>query len=499
MGERLHDVRLETLAKLREMGVDPFGGRFDGAEAVSAIREGFDADAPPRRARASGRIMAVRGHGKSSFFDIQDRSGRMQVNVTVNSLGEARYGLFRMLDIGDIVGVEGELKLTRTGELTVFADTLELLSKSLRPLPEKWHGLRDVEARFRHRSVDLVMNPEVRERFILRSRVMAEVRSYLASEGYIEVETPMMQPIPGGAVARPFVTHHNALDLELYMRVAPELYLKRLLVGGLERVFEIGRCYRNEGIDRNHNPEFTQIELYEAYADYERMMELCEGIFSRAATAVLGSTTALWPVGDGEATVEIDLSPPWRRARFKDLVREHAGVDPDDEGAVKDAAGGIDPENLKLGHDACLDVLFGEHVEEKLVQPTFVTHQPASLTPLCRRSPEDESVSERFEPVIAGMEVGNAYTEINDPVQQRAEFEAQLRRLPPEETSGRIDEDFLTALEHGMPPAGGMGIGVDRMVMILSGVRTIREVILFPLLRPETGAAGTGAEDGGES
>ena len=496
MGEKLREVRVDKLAQLREFGIDPFGSRFDGAEALSGIRASFDPDAEPRRARAAGRIMAKRGHGKSSFFDIQDGTGRMQANVTVNSLGEELYAAFRLIDIGDIVGIEGEVKLTRTGEITIFANSLRLLCKSLLPLPEKWHGLTAVEARYRHRSVDLIMNPEVKERFLLRSRVIAEVRRYLGSEGYIEVETPMMQPIPGGAVARPFVTHHNALGLDLYMRVAPELYLKRLLVGGLERVFEIGRCYRNEGIDRSHNPEFTQIELYEAYADYERMMALCEGAFAAAAGRVLGTTKVKWPTGDsGDETVEIDLAPPWRRARFKDLVREHAGVDPDDEGAVKDAAGKLDPEHLTASHDACLDVLFGEHVEGKLIQPTFVTHQPASLTPLCRRSPDDDSVSERFEPVIAGMEVGNAYTEINDPLHQREEFERQLQALPEEETSGRIDEEFLTALEHGMPPAGGMGIGIDRMVMILAGVRSIREVILFPLLRPEHGGPGDEGAD----
>jgi len=503
LGDRLREVRAEKLAQLRELGIDPFGSRFDGAVPLAEIRAAFNPDAgpdaEPARVRAAGRIMAKRGHGKSSFLDIQDRTGRMQANVTVNSLGKELYGAFRLMDIGDIVGLEGEVKLTRTGEITIFADSLRLLSKSLLPLPEKWHGLTDVEARFRHRSVDLIMNPEVKDRFLLRSRIIAEVRRYFESEGYIEVETPMMQPIPGGAVARPFVTHHNALGLDLYMRVAPELYLKRLLVGGLERVYEIGRCYRNEGIDRSHNPEFTQIELYEAYADYERMMELCEGVYSTVAEKVLGTTKVLWPTGDagggdGGATVEIDLAPPWRRAKFKDLIREFTGVDPDNEGAVRDAAGKLDPEHLKLSHDACLDVLFGEHVEEKLIQPTFVTHQPASLTPLCRRSPDDDTVSERFEPVIAGMEAGNAYTEINDPLHQREEFERQLEALPAEETSGRIDEDFLTALEHGMPPAGGMGIGIDRMVMVLSGVRSIREVVLFPLLRPADGRSGPEGE-----
>jgi len=476
---KLVDDRMAKLQRIREMGIDPYGGVYTDTAPAAQLVNSYTDEQEGAAARVAGRLMAIRGHGKSTFADLHDWTGKLQVHFGLNRVGEAQYELVRQLDLGDIVGVDGRLAKTRTGEVTLFAETVTLLAKAVRPLPEKYHGLRDIETRSRHRSLDLIANPQSMQQALKRSQVVSGIRRLLTDRGFFEVETPMMQPIPGGAVARPFITHHNALDIDLYLRISPELYLKRLLCGGMERVFEINRNFRNEGVSNKHNPEFTMLEVYQAYADYSVMMQLVEDMVTQLARDVTGKLT----VQLGEQP--IDLSPPWPRLRFADALQQYAEVDLFDAEAVRDKARSLGVEDAQsLPPMACVDEIFKLAVEPQLINPVFLTHHPAEMAPLCRRSADDPRVSERFEVFVAGFELANAYTELNDPVVQRREFEEQLGRRD-EGTIGRIDEDFLLALEQGMPPAGGMGVGIDRLLMLLLEKTSLRDVILFPLMRPE--------------
>ena len=432
----------------------------------------------------AGRIMSKRGMGKAVFCDLQDGKGRIQLYVRVDELGEEAFAKFKKTDIGDIVGVEGEVFKTKRGEISVKAHKVTLLSKSLQPLPEKFHGLTDKEMRYRQRYVDLIMNEDVRRAFRIRTAFIKHMRRYLDERDYLEVETPVLNTISGGATARPFITHHNTLDIDMYMRIATELNLKRLTVGGFERVYEIGRIFRNEGMDPKHNPEFTTIELYEAYADFHDMMDIAEGVLSTAAKEILGSYRVTW-LGN-----EIDLTPGWKRMTMIDAVREYVGVDfeaiSDDEEACKAAeAKGIDLEGCERTWGTALYEAFDQRVEEKLIQPTFITMHPVDVSPLAKRSPKDPRLTERFELFICHSEMGNAFSELNDPIDQRGRFQKQVElRDKGDDEAGMMDEDFLTALEYGMPPTGGLGIGIDRCVMLLTNSDSIREVILFPTMKP---------------
>ncbi|MEW6771176.1 MAG: lysine--tRNA ligase [Bacillota bacterium] len=475
-------VRRSKLRELREKGVEPYGGRYERTHTALEIHTGFT-DLEGKEVSIAGRLMAKRGHGKAAFGDLQDFSGRIQIHLRQDEVGPDTYQFFRKkLDIGDILGVRGTVFRTKTGEITVGVKALTLLAKSLRPLPEKWHGLKDVELRLRQRYLDLIVNPEVKETFVLRSKVVRALRRFLDERGFLEVETPMMQPVAGGAAARPFTTYHNALDLRLYLRIAPELYLKRLLVGGFEKVYEINRNFRNEGISTKHNPEFTMLEIYQAYADYTDMMVLTEELISTAAQEVLGTLE----VGCGDTA--INLRPPWPRLSFLEAVRERTGVDfsqLDAREAWEAAHGlGVEVEQNALWGEA-VNAVFEEVVEPALVQPTFVLDYPVDISPLAKRKADDPRLTYRFELFIAGREIANAFSELNDPLDQRERFLKQLdKRQAGDEEAHMFDEDFITALEYGMPPAGGLGIGVDRLVMLLANVSSIREVILFPLHRP---------------
>jgi lysyl-tRNA synthetase class 2 len=484
------EVRRQKLAKLKEAGSVAYPNDFKPTHATSEIVDKF-ANAgdealtvAPKDIRIAGRIMAVRRMGKASFFHLQDRRGRLQVYVQQNTLGEEAYGLFRTLDVGDIVGVRGHLFRTRTKELTLDAQGLRLLTKCLRPLPEKWHGLADVEARYRQRYVDLMVNPEVREAFEKRSRIVRLLRRFFEERDFLEVETPMMQAIPGGAAARPFVTHHNSLDMELYLRVAPELFLKRLLVGGFERVFELNRNFRNEGISVRHNPEFTMVEFYQAYATFEDLIRLTEELFVNIAKEVNGGLQV--PYGEHV----IDLTPPWRRLTIREAIVEHGGateVDVDSLRGLRDFARRkglhIDP-NAPYGN--LLVEIFEEVAEAKLIQPTFMTGYPLEVSPLARKSEQNPAMVDRFELFIGGRELANAFSELNDPADQRQRFLEQMQaREAGDDTANPIDEDYVRALEYGMPPAAGEGIGIDRLVMFFTNSPSIRDVILFPLLRPQ--------------
>jgi lysyl-tRNA synthetase class 2 len=462
---------------LRAMGLDPFGRRFPDAIGAAEARRRFEAAGEGTPARVAGRLMAVREFGKLVFSDLVDWTGRIQVAFNRKTLPEAVWEKVKQLDLGDWVGVEGRLTKTRTGEVTVAVETLEILAKALLPPPEKWHGLQDVEARYRQRYVDLFANPEVRDLFLARSLILEETRRFLKERGFVEVETPVLQPIYGGAAARPFTTHHNTLDVDLYLRISPELYLKRLLVGGMERVFEIGRVFRNEGVSTRHNPEFTMLEAYQAYADYTDMMELTESLVESLARTVSGGKTCL-KFGEHQ----IEYRAPWRRAKYADLLEEHAAVRLGDEEAIRAKARALGLEESNKHVDIVTHDLFERTVEEHLVQPTHVCDWPARLCPLTKRKADDPTIAERFEPMVAGMELGNAYTELNDPDVQEAALRLQLDGQ--KETMAVMDEDFLAALKHGMPPAGGLGIGMDRLVMLLVGSPSIRDVVLFPQLRP---------------
>lgn len=475
-------VRREKLEELRQEGVEPFGGKFDRIHYAKDIVDNFD-KYDGQTVVIAGRIMAKRGHGKASFANLQDMSGRIQLYGRLNDLGEKEYQRFEKLDIGDIVGIEGSVFKTRMGEVTVSITKLTMLAKSLRPLPEKWHGLKDVDLRYRQRYVDLTVNPDVRNTFITRSRVIREIRNYLDRLGFLEVETPMMHPIAGGAAARPFITHHNALDMQLYMRIAPELYLKRLLVGGFEKVYEINRNFRNEGISTRHNPEFTMLELYQAYGDFHDMMEITENLISHVAKEVLGTTVIEY---EGQ---QIDLTAPWKRLPMLEAVKQYSGVDfntvkSDQEARAEAKKLGIEIKGQETWGDI-LNAVFEEMVEPKLIQPTFIHDYPVEISPLAKRKKDQPNLTERFELFIYGREMANAFSELNDPIDQKKRFEEQLqKRASGDDEAHMMDEDYIIALEHGMPPAGGLGIGIDRLVMLLTNSSSIRDVILFPTMRP---------------
>ena len=481
--ESLEAVRLEKLRRIEALGHDPWGGRFDDHRPIAEVRELPLPEDPAAekgpRVRVAGRIMLRRGQGKVHFLQIRDWTGQIQAFLGKNQVGDAAWALAAEFDLGDLVGIDGHLGLTKTGEITVFADTLTFLGKSLLPPPEKWHGLTDVEQRSRQRHVDLFSNPESMRAFLGRSKILAAFRTVLAGRGFVEVEGPTMQSIAGGAAARPFVTHHNALDLDLYLRIALELHLKRLLVGGVERVFEIGRVFRNEGISRKHNPEFTMLEAYQAYSDYRGMMDLTEALICGAIDALDGIYQRPW----GEHTV--DFTPPWPRKTYADLFREHTGVDPADEPAVRAKAESLGLAPAGKDRDLVVSDVFEEVVEGRLTGPIFVVDYPAAICPLTKRKASDPAVAERFELYVHGMELANAYTELNDPLLQESLFRTQLAGQKAEDSMATMDDDFIRALKHAMPPAGGLGVGLDRLCMLLLDKASIRDVILFPLLRPE--------------
>jgi lysyl-tRNA synthetase class 2 len=471
-------TRLAKLEELRRLGVNPYGARFPDTQSVAEIRAAF-IDGNPKKVRAAGRMTNVREMGKVTFADIKDRTGSIQIYFQQKRLGEQKFALHKLLDLGDLLGVDGELTKTRTGEITIFLEDFVLLAKALLRPPEKWHGLRDAELRYRQRYVDLSSNDEVMDCFVKRSRIVHFVRQYLTDRGFMEVETPMMQAIAGGAAARPFVTHHNALDTDLYLRVAPELYLKRLLVGGMERVFEINRNFRNEGIDRQHNPEFTTVEVYQAYGDYTDMMELTEGMIRDLALQF--DPSGKLPFGE---TV-IDYASPFRRVNYYQAFEEANGFPATDMDRLREKAGELGISAKGLGTELLMDRVFEHTVEDRIVQPTFLMDYPAALSPLTRPKADNPAVAERWDLIIAGMEMGPAYTELNDPQVQEEKFLQQLEGANDEDRTLRsVDRDFVRALAHGMPPAGGMGLGIDRLVMLMTNNPGIREVILFPLLRP---------------
>ena len=478
-------IRREKLTNLQAEGQNPFViTRFDWDATSQQIKDNFDA-MEGKPVKVAGRLMSKRGMGKVSFCDLQDRDGRIQLYARQDEMDEEVYKKFKKFDIGDIVGVEGEAFRTQRGEMSVRAHNITLLSKSLLPLPEKFHGLQDKELRFRQRYVDLMVNPEVKKNFVIRSQFIKFMRNYLDNMGYMEVETPVLNTIAGGAAARPFITHHNTLDIDMYMRIATELPLKRLIVGGMDRVYEIGRIFRNEGMDPKHNPEFTTVEMYQAYADFHTMMDIAEGILAGAAKEINGSYQVGWM---GE---QIDLTPGWRRLTMVDAVKEYVGVDfgaiTDDAEAVAAAkAVGVElADAAEKTWGNALYACFDQKVEEKLIQPTFITMYPVEVSPLTKRSPADPRLTERFELFICHSELANAYSELNDPIDQRQRFEKQVeQRERGDDETEMLDEDFLTAMEYGMPPTGGMGMGIDRCVMLLTGADTIREVILFPTMKP---------------
>ena len=484
-GQRLQEVLRARRAKLeywRRRGVDPYGRRYDPTHHARDIIEGF-ARLEGQTVRVAGRLMGLRRHGRASFADLQDVTGRIQLLARVGPLPESEYEAFLELDRGDWVGAEGTVLRTRRGEISVEVTSFLLLTKSLYPLPEKWHGLQNVDLRYRQRYVDLIVNPPVLETFKTRSRVVREIRAFLDERGFYEVETPVLHVIYGGAAARPFITHHNALDMDLYLRIALELHLKRLIVGGMERVYEIGRVFRNEGVSTRHNPEFTMLELYQAFSDYEGMMELTEQLVSHVARAVRGTAVITY---QGQ---EIDLSPPWRRLAFAEALREYAGVELEEvlteEGARRVAAERALELTKPPSPAAVIDELMDVYVQPRLVQPTFLYDYPVVLSPLARRIPDRPHLTYRFEGIVAGMEIANAFSELNDPDDQRQRFEEQLAaRARGDDEAHQMDEDYLHALEIGLPPTGGLGIGIDRLVMLLTDAPSIRDVILFPLMRP---------------
>ncbi len=467
--------RQEKLSRIRDLGSDPYGGKYEGAEQACDIKERFKEGDESQRAKCAGRIVLLRDIGSLIFMTLRDWSGTIQTGLSKKLLGE-KWSLAKLFELGDVIGAEGQLGKTKTGEITIWADSVTLLSKSLLPPPEKFHGLSDVDLRYRQRYVDLWANPEVMELFKKRSSILSAIRDFLKSRGFLEVETPMMQTIAGGAAAKPFITHHNTLDMDLYLRIAPELFLKRLLVGGMEKVFEINRNFRNEGLSRVHNPEFTMLELYQAYADYKVMMDLTEELIC----LLVGKYCSGEQVRFEEKT--IDYSEPWRRATYAELLKEYGGCDIDDISSVRAKAKKLGLDEASMDDAVVINEVFEATVEEKLVSPMFVMDYPAALCPLTKRKKDNPNYAERFELFIAGMELANAYTELNDPAVQEENFKIQLRGQ--EETMAKMDEDFITALKYGMPPAGGLGIGIDRLVMILTGATSIRDVVLFPLLRP---------------
>jgi lysyl-tRNA synthetase class 2 len=472
---KFEEQRRRKLEQMKGLGIDPYGGRYEGAEATAAIRARYKEGDESQRARCAGRIVLLRDIGKLIFITLRDWAGTIQIGLSNKLLGE-RWNLCKLIELGDVIGAEGRLGTTKTGELTIWADEVTVLSKSLLQPPEKYHSLSDVDLRYRQRYVDLWANPEVMERFKKRSAIISSIRRFLNERGFLEVETPMMQSIAGGAAAKPFVTHHNSLDMDLYLRIAPELFLKRLLVGGMEKVFEINRNFRNEGLSRRHNPEFTMMEIYQAYADYNVMMDLTEEVISALVKQYCDGGKVEF---DQE---EINLGAPWRRETYAELLKEYAGCGIDDMAAIRERARKLGLDEPNMDDAVVINEVFEDCVEVNLVNPTFVIDYPAALCPLTKRKKDNPEYAERFELYIGKMEIANAYTELNDPAVQEENFRIQLRGQ--EESMATMDEDFVTALKYGMPPAGGLGIGIDRLIMVLTGAASIRDVVLFPLLKP---------------
>ena len=481
--------RIDKMHKIEEHGWRPFGRRFEWTHRSADVKEQFETLAEAEaEVKMAGRVMAIRGHGKTCFMDMQDKTGRMQLYVRKDVLGEEDYSLVKMMDIGDTIGVTGIPFRTHMGEVSIKVVKMEMLSKSLRPLPEKWHGLKDIETRYRQRYVDLIVNPEVRDTFVKRSQIIRSVREVLDSHDFLEVETPILNTIAGGAAARPFISYHNALDMQVYMRIAPELYLKRLIVGGMDRVYELGRVFRNEGIDNRHNPEFTSVEIYQAFADYRDMMDLTEEVVVKTAMKVLGTTKITY---EG---VEIELASPWKRISMIDAVKEYSGKDFTNVTDLEEARAMAKELNVPVepsfGIGKIINACFEEYVEDKLIQPTFITGHPKEISPLAKSNPENPEITDRFEAYIYGREICNGFTELNDPIDQRERFLKQVEeRANGDEEANMMDEDFVNALEYGLPPTGGLGIGIDRLVMFLTDSSTIRDVLFFPTMKPMKGEA----------
>lgn len=477
-------VRIDKMHKIEEHGWKPFGYRFLYTHRAADIAAQFDElSEKETEVKMAGRIMAIRGHGKTCFMDMQDKTGRIQVYVRKDVIGEENYALIKLMDIGDTVGITGTAFRTHMGELSIKANSVEMLSKSLRPLPEKWHGLKDVETRYRQRYVDLIVNPEVRDTFVKRSQIIRSVREVLDSHDFLEVETPILNTIAGGAAARPFISYHNALDMQVYMRIAPELYLKRLIVGGMDRVYEMGRVFRNEGIDNRHNPEFTSVEIYQAFADYRDMMDLTEEVVVKTAEKVLGTTTINY-----EGTT-IELAFPWKCMSMIEAVKEYSGKDFTNVTDLEEARAIAKELNVAVepsfGIGKIINACFEEYVEDKLIQPTFITGHPKEISPLAKSNPENPEITDRFEAYIYGREICNGFTELNDPIDQKERFLKQVEeRANGDEEANMMDEDFVNALEYGLPPTGGLGIGIDRLVMFLTNSSTIRDVLFFPTMKP---------------
>ena len=467
--------RQEKLSRIKELDIEPYGNRYEGAEPAEDVKSGFKDDDTKQQANCAGRIVLLRDIGKLIFMTLRDRSGTIQVGLSKKLLAD-QWQLVKLLELGDIIGATGQLGKTKTGEITIWADEVVLLSKCLLPPPEKFHGLADIDQRYRQRYVDLWANPEVMERFKTRSAIVTTIRDFLVSRDFLEVETPMMQTIAGGAAAKPFITHHNSLDMDLFLRISPELFLKRLLVGGMEKVFEINRNFRNEGLSRQHNPEFTMIEVYQAYADYNVMMDLTEEVVSLCLEKHGGGKQIQF------RELTIDFTRPWRRAKYADLLKEYGGCDIDDIEAVRAKARQLELDEADMDDAVVINEVFETTVEHNLIAPTFVIDYPAALCPLARRKKDNPKFAARFELFVARMELANAYTELNDPAVQYENFLTQLRGQ--EESLTKMDNDYVTALKYGMPPAGGLGIGIDRLIMVLTGAESIRDVVLFPLLRP---------------
>ncbi len=477
-------VRIDKMHKIEEHGWKPFGHRYLWTHRAADISAQFEElSANETQVKMAGRVMAIRGHGKTCFMDMQDKTGRIQVYVRKDVIGEENYALIKLMDIGDTVGVTGTAFRTHMGELSIKADAIEMLSKSLRPLPEKWHGLKDVETRYRQRYVDLIVNPEVRDTFVKRSQIIKSVREVLDSHDFLEVETPILNTIAGGAAARPFISYHNALDMQVYMRIAPELYLKRLIVGGMDRVYEMGRVFRNEGLDNRHNPEFTSVEIYQAFADYRDMMDLTEEVVVKTAEKVLGTTSIVY-----EGT-PIELGSPWKRMSMIEAVKEYSGKDFTNVTDLEEARAIAKELNVAIeptfGIGKIINACFEEYVEDKLIQPTFITGHPKEISPLAKSNPENPEITDRFEAYIYGREICNGFTELNDPIDQKERFLKQVEeRANGDEEANMMDEDFVNALEFGLPPTGGLGIGIDRLVMFLTNSSTIRDVLFFPTMKP---------------
>lgn len=478
--------RREKLKSLKEKKVNPYPYFFKRSYTSKEILDNFEKlQTEDREVKACGRIISLRSHGKSLFFHLLDGEGKIQVYLKSDEVGEEKYKLFELFDLGDFIGVSGKVFQTKTGEKSIRAKDFELLSKSLHPLPEKWHGLQDKELRYRQRYLDLISNPEVKNTFFLRTKILSAIRKFLDTQGFLEVETPILQPIYGGAFAKPFITHHNALDIDLYLRIADELYLKRLIIGGFEKVYEVCKDFRNEGMDKNHNPEFSMLELYQAYADYNDIMELCEKLFNFVSLELFQTSKIKFQED------EIDLSPPWRRISFWDSIEKYTGVDlyREDEKKIREFVQdlGLKSEpSIRIGK--VINSIFEAKVQPNLIQPTFILDYPVEMSPFAKKHREKEGLTERFEGFIAGFELMNAFSELNDPLDQRERFEQQAKfKQMGDEEAQVLDEDFLKAMEYGMPPTGGLGVGIDRLVMLFTNSSSIRDVIFFPQMKPETG------------